>query len=235
MVQIKVLDTGVLIGMCIEIDQHHTKCFDYVVEDDCKEIYITPTVGSEFKRISKVVRQKLSQSIGEHRQKVVREFNDEKLGRDRLRYIRDSVLDSKNRSYRFLYEYYSEKLKNRVSVDKLEILMDLNDMETEVWMDACQEYGGWKSFVSGWNKGIDTYSDVEKDLLVCEGDDPHVCLEAHHVAVNTGKVTELGTTNPRHFIDKRVGEPESRKDNILRITDLRDVKDLSCDKVPTGS
>lgn len=235
MVQLKVLDTGVLLGMCIEIDQHHTKCIDYVVNDGCEKVYITPTVGSEFERKSSEIRQKLSQSIIKHRQKVVKEMNNDQLSRKALGYIRDTVLEGGNRAYRFLYEYYSKKMKNRVSVDKLEIVMDLEDMETEVWEDACKEHGGWKSLVSGWTKGINPYPDIENKLLIYEGDDRDVCLEAHHVAADTGKVTELGTTNSKHFIDKKSGESESRKDNILRITELEDVKDLSCGKVPTNN
>lgn len=136
------LDTGVLVGMCIEIDQHHTKCFEYVVKDDCEQVYITPTVGSEFERKNKEIREKLSQSIIEHRQRVTKKVNDDKLSRSGIRFVRDSILELENRAHRFLHEYYSKMLKNRVRVDKLEIINYLNNMEIEVWKDVCREHGG---------------------------------------------------------------------------------------------
>lgn len=228
----RVVDTGVLVGVCIEIDQHHELCFDYVVEAD-GTVYVTPTVRSEFEDVEPKIREELHREIAQHRQDVIREMSEGKLSRDAIGYIREQLLERKSRAYRFLYEYYSDLESSRVQVDRLEIELDLEDMEAEVWEDASEEGGGIRALTEHWTREIGSYPDVETELLVNEGPDRDICLEAHHVATEFSDIdTELGTTNPRHFINQVEGEPETRLDNICRCTNLSTVVDLSMSKQP---
>lgn len=229
---VKVLDTGVLIGLCITIDQHHERCFSYLTDDECT-VYITPVAHSEFQDIEKAIRTELHEELVEHRMSVSEEANDGLLDRDDLEWIRDNLIDRSygTRSTHHLVEFYNQLMKDRFDIDKLELEFKIQDMEAEVWEDTCRNHSPdittWRDIVEVWTKGTDTYRSIENELLICEGDDPKVCIQAHHVAVSTDGWTELATTNPKHFIKNYSEEPESRKDNILRVTDLDDVVDRS--------
>ena len=95
--------------------------------------------------------------------------------------------------------------------------------------DQTKEHGGLESLVEYWEDPIPSYPDVEHELLIHEGDDPIVCIEAHHISTEEQSSTELATTNPRHFIRQVGDEPETREENILRVTDLDAVVDRSWD------
>lgn len=225
-----VIDTGVLIGFTIEQDQHHENCKDYIIDGGHREVILPPTADSEFSNIEQRIRKSLSSEVSEHRQKVQRVVNDDPLDRSGLRFIRDGLLDSDDseRAYSFLYKFYSRLIKERVQIYVQEIISKLSNIETEVWVDWSQQYGGWKTHVRVWSKGTGQYPSIESNLLICEGDDPDICLEAHHIStLSPTEPTKIATANRRHFIDAVPGEPESREDNIERVTDLKEVIDLS--------
>lgn len=229
---VKVLDTGVLIGIAVEQDQHHQECLDYVVNSD-GDAYAPPTVIYEFKDKLSDIRNELSREIRQHRKEVIKHTGKKQLNRTDLVKIRENILDTDYEAHRFLFEFY-DKIADRDPVERSTLTNMLSNMATEVHSDGAKEYGGFNSLVSAWTReiDIDSYTDVEEKLLICEGDDPDVCIEAHHIADTVDEDTELGTTNPRHFIQKVDDEPESRKDNILRVTALVDVVDLSMGKYP---
>jgi predicted nucleic acid-binding protein len=228
--RVKVLDTGVLIGILVAQDQHHDDCLDYVVDSN-GDAYATPTVGQEFKTKIGDIRNTLSQEIKQHRRAVIRHIGKKTLDRTDLVQIRENLLETDFDAHRFLFKFY-EKIADRGEIGRIQLTNMLSNIATEVYNDGAKEHGGFNSLVSGWSRGIDSYPGVESQLLICEGDDPDVCIEAHHVAETVTEDTELGTTNPKHFIRKQDGEPESRKDNILRVTSLIDVVDLSMGKYP---
>lgn len=225
--RVKVLDTGVLIGITVAQDQHHERCLDYVVGSDGKN-YATPTVWDEFKPKIKEVRNQLSEEIKQHRKDIIREFGKTVLNRTDLVKIREQFLEADTRAHRFLFEFYDDLS----SIELDELADKLSDMATEVFDDGAKESGGFESLVSGWSRGCDSYPEIREELLICEGDDPDVCIEAHHIAITVSDKTEIGTTNPRHFTEDKRDEPESRKENILRVTALVDVVDLSMGKYP---
>jgi predicted nucleic acid-binding protein len=230
MCRVKVLDTGVLIGIAVAQDQHHQNCIEYVTNSD-DDTYAPPTVIYEFKDKLGEIRTNLHRVILKHRKSVIKHIGDTELDRTDLVKIREDILDTDINAHRFLFEFYEEIAKDgKIERDTLTDL--LSDMATEVHDDGASEYGGFSSLVSAWTKDVETYPNVENELLICEGDDPDVCIEAHHIAEERDEDTELGTTNPRHFIRKQDGEPETRKENILRITSLADVVDLSMGKYP---
>lgn len=227
---VKVLDTGVLIGITVAQDQHHEDCLNYVVDSDA-DAYATPAVGQEFKDKLGEIRNTLSQEIKQHRKAVIKHIGKSTLNRTDIVQIRENILETDFEAHRFLFEFY-EKIAERGKIERTKLTNMLSNMATEVYKDGAKEHGGFNTLVSGWSRGVDSYPNVESELLICEGDDPDVCLEAHHVAETVTEDTELGTTNPEHFIRKQDGEPESRKDNILRVTSLIDVVDLSMGKYP---
>lgn len=230
MTLVKVLDTGVLIGIVVSQDQHHSKCLDYVTDFE-GDAYATPTVGQEFKKKLTEIRKTLRREILEHRKEVIRQVGNKRLGRTELVNIRENILDEDSNAHRFLFEFYS-KLADDGQVGRQKLANKLSNMATEVNQDGAKEYGGFKSLVKGWSQGVSSYQNIRRNLLIHEGDDPDVCIEAHHVAVTLGEETELGTTNPKHFIRKHDSEPESREENILRETEISRVVDLSMGRYP---
>ena len=225
-----VLDTGVLIGVTVEKDTHHRRCVDYVVEKS--ECHVPPTVDQEFQRKETEIRTTLSEEIIDHRHAVSREVEQAVISEGVIGWIESNLLDPEKNSFRCLKAYYEHK-KDQArfrNIDKLEIISDLEELELEVWEDAADSYGGIDELISKCEGPIPGYPDIERKLLICEGDDPVVCIEAHHIAATTDDTQiELATTNPVHFIRQVEGETETRKENILRVTDLADVVDLSWD------
>ncbi|WP_155119457.1 hypothetical protein [Halomicrobium katesii] len=226
----QVLDTGVLVGIAVAHDQHHGKCLEFVLETD-EVSYATPTVGNEFRSKLPEVRDRLSRDIKRHRSSLAKQISKKRLNRTDLVQIREQILDTALDAHRFLFEFY-DQLAQQGEIKREDLMDRLSDMATEVHEDAAKEHGGFNTLVSAWSGGVDNYSKIEEELLICEGDDPDVCLEAHHIAVTLGGETELGTTNPNDFIKQQKGEPEERKENILRLTALSDVRDLSIGRYP---
>lgn len=230
MPHIGVIDTGVLIGFTIEQDQHHENCRDYIIDGGHSDVFLPPTANAEFTMIEREIRESISDEVIQHRQSVQNEVNDDRLDRSGLRFIRDDLLDPNElkRVYSFLYKFYTNLIQTRVEIYIQEIVSKLSNIETEVWIDRSEDYGGWQSHVSVWIRDIETYPSVQSDLLIHEGDDPQICIEAHHISLQYPEnLSKLATTNRRHFYDKKPGELESRKDNIERVTDIDEVIDLS--------
>lgn len=225
----KVLDTGVLIGVTIEKDAHHELCFDYMT--DGGTCYVTPTVEKEFGRKEDEIRNRLYKEINNHRVEFDSEVDSSTLSVKAIDWVRNNLLDRKMDSFRFMAKYYQQKREEcRIrNVDKLEVTMELEDMEMEVWEDAAKDKGGLESLFTRWQKGIGIYPDVKEGLLVYEGDDKKVCLEAHHIAVCLNHTTEIGTTNPTHFIKQCGDEKVTRKKNILEVTELESICNLAWD------
>ena len=229
MPDVSVLDTGVLLGATIEKDTHHEECIDYLLEIDL--CYVTPTVKREFDTTDEDIRSTLSDEISQHRQDVSTEVDNQTLSPSAIDWIRTNLLNRELNSYRFLEQYYQNlRREARFStIDRLQVISDLEEMEFEVWEDQTEEHGGLESLVEYWEAPIPSYPDVEHELLIHEGDDPIVCIEAHHIATEEQSSTELTTTNPRHFIRQVGDEPETREENILRVTNLDAVVDRSWD------
>jgi predicted nucleic acid-binding protein len=227
MCEAKVLDTGVMLGVTIEKDAHHELCLDYVTAGE--PCYVSPTVREEYKRKEKRIRQKLNEEIINHRNDFIDEVESDPLTSGAIDWICSELLDRDMDSFRYLHKYYQRKRnESRIqSVSQLEIEADLEDMEMEIWEDAAKDQGGAESFFVDWDRGLENYAGVERNLLIYEGDDPQVCLEAHHIAATLGTPTELGTTNTKHFIEEHEGEESSRENNILTVTALESVHDLA--------
>ena len=227
MTGISILDTGILLGATIEKDTHHEACLSYLLDHDC--CYITPTVEREFHEKSDEIRTRIADEISQHRQDVRNEVDEGILSTGSIDWIQRNLLDRGLSSYRFLNEYYQQlRSEARFSnIDRLQVISDLEEIEFEVWEDESEEHGGLNSLVEYWRDSIPSYPDIRRELLIHEGDDPLVCIEAHHIASEESPQTELATTNPRHFIRQVDDEPETREENILRVTELDAVVDKS--------
>jgi predicted nucleic acid-binding protein len=236
MTQIGVIDTNALIAYTIEQDQHHRNCRQYILNGDHNHVYLPPTAHDEFKRLEPKIRQYLKDEVYEHRQKVTAEVKSGNHDSYALKHIRNEILDESDceRAYPFLYRWYTVLIQKRTDVRKNELIKGLSNIETEIQIDASKTDGGWQSHVSIWSQQIPPYSSLKSSLLISEGDDPQICVEAHHIAgQNSGKATILATTNPKHFFDHVEGEKESRRDNIVSNTDVAEVKDLSAPREQT--
>lgn len=230
MCEVGVIDTGVLIGFTIKKDQHHETTKDYIIDGGPDTIYLPPRAREEYAEIEEYIRTQFKLEIAEHRHNVTSQFDSDTVTRNGFQYIRDQILDEEQqkRAHAFLYRWYTDFYKQNVSLDISTVERLLSNMEMEVMEDCSTEYGGWESFISRWTLGVEDYPTLKSNLLLSDQPDLDILLEAHHIArrQNPTKV-EFGTANPQDFKYHQDGEPMSREENILILTELEAVKDLS--------
>lgn len=230
MSHIGVIDTNVLIAYTIEQDQHHRNCREYILNGGHNRAYLPPTAHAEYNRKEPQIRQYLRSEVNDHRSKVTAEVNSGEHDSYALSHIRNEILNEAQcpHAYPFLYRWYSILIQKRTKIRRKTLLKGLSDIQAEIQQDASKPDGGWKSHVSVWNKPIPEYASLKSNLLIHEGDDPQICVEAHHIGgEHSGTPTILATANPSDFYDQNEGEPKSRRDDIVSKTDIDDVKDLS--------
>ena len=222
---VRIVDTNVAIGLVLMHHKFHDNSWSYTVNAP-GDVYLPPTAAGEFTDLKDGIRKELRQEFSKHQGKVLAEFaGKDELDRSDLRYARDGLVDDDMEIADALRDYYDELIEEWHTVNPLQLECDLGDMYDEVGIDACQENGGWRSVLTVWTKSTGSYSSLKSSLLICEGPDPDVCIEAHHIATSFSDPTELGTADG-DFIDKVDGEKKSRKQDILNQTDLADVIDL---------
>ena len=223
-----VVDTNVLVAISIELDMHHENCLEYVRDTDC--CHVPPVVSHEFAKVESKLRTTLFEDLAEHRLQVEREIESGHITPGKIQEIRRRAIDEDWRSHNHIHAFY-DQLEMSAGYDpiyKIELVDQLEMLENEVWQDAAIEHGGLSELVDYWNGSMSRDPTVRSKLLVHEGDDVDVCLEAHYIAKKTPDcTTELGTANPRHFVYQVSGEPESREDNICRVTAIDSIENLS--------
>lgn len=225
MTAVRVIDTNVAIGLVLKCHTHHERSWEYVVEQD-GTVYLSPTAKAEFDDLKSGIETELRQQLSKHQAIVDGKYgHKDTLSRSDLEHIRDRIVDYDDDVAQFLRSYYDDLIQDQFSVDPLQIEYDVGDFISEVGKDPCTDLGGWRQVISMWTKGVDPYPTIKRNLLIYEGDDPDVCIDAHHIATEMRGHTELGSADG-HFIDTHDGEPRSRKADILDKTALDDVVDL---------
>lgn len=227
--EIGVIDTGVLIGFTIKNDQHHETTKEYILHRGPGNLYLPPRAKEEFDNRESYIRSSLREEIISHRQAVSSNFDSNKISQSGFQYIRDQILDEsrQERAHDFLYRWYTDFYEQNVSLEKSTVIRMLSNMETEVLEDRSLEWGGWRSHVSQWTRGIDPYPDIQATLLLSDQPDLDILLEAHHIATeHNPKQVEFATANPWDFVYENDGEPRSREDDIINVTNLYHIENL---------
>lgn len=234
MSRVRTVDTNVLIGLVIKRHIHHQNSFEYVV-DAPDRVYAPPKAEEEFLDRVDEIRRQFRQDVMEHQTEVETAFADwgGKLGAEQIKYARSGLLNEDMEAYGFLDAYYENLLNSRpVNVDPLQLEYDLQDIYMELGEDACArrlDGDGWRDVVTSWTRETGQHDDLQARLLIYEGDDPIICVQAHHIATvmddERDVETELGTADG-DFIDHKDGEPRARCDDILAETALSHIEDL---------
>lgn len=225
MVDVKVIDTGVLIGASETLDQHHENCLDYL-DEDTAIAWATPTVVDEYEGKIEEIRSALVDEVKEHRERLSERFAGRRLDVGDLVELKENVLDIDLECHRFLYAYYDE-LRTDSPIACSEILDMLSDVIEEIREDKSQEKGGIWRLVNKLPGKMPDHPGVRRELLIEPGKDQDICIEAHHIAENEDGHTEFATVDKNHFLDKHPGEPESREENVLRVTDILSIEELT--------
>ena len=225
MVDVKVIDTGVLIGASETLDQHHENCIDYLEEGNAIA-WAPPTVVDEYEAKIEEIRNDLVHEVKEHRERLSERFAGRRLDAGDLVELKENILDVGLECHRFLYAYY-DTLGTDAPIACSEILDRLSDVIEEIREDKSGEEGDIWRLVRKLPGKMPDEPEVRRELLIEPGNDQDICIEAHHIAENEDGHTEFATVDKNHFLDKHPGEPESREENVLRVTDIRSIKELT--------
>jgi hypothetical protein len=220
MCEVAFLDTGVVVGFCIRQDRHHHNCREYL-ESDVTEgnVFVGPTVRSEYEHTKRNVTQNLSRAVRDHVRDVRRDDCEGQLGPLDLRHLKSNVLHRGNDAYGFLYDYYHNQLGNYVAKD--ELVQQLRDISRDIESLPPARESEFEELVTDWTPR-EEHQTVESSLSIITGtNDREICVEAHDLACHTEENVELATVNPQDFVD------EGLREAILDITSLAGIRDLS--------
>lgn len=235
-VETRVIDTNVAIGLTIKRHDLHEKSWEYTVEQSAT-VYLPPTAGDEFDNLKPDIEGEIQNQLSKHQGEALAKYGDkENLIRDDLCDLKQNFIDDGWDIAEFLRTYYDCLIKDfRVKPERIEF--DLGNIINGVGDDPCSEYGGWRNVVDKWTRGVDSYPNLKSNLLIYEGDDPDICVEAHHIATTQDGRTELGSADGDFLDHKKIEddedddeyEPRPRRDDIIDQTALCDVIDLRPD------
>lgn len=210
------LDTGVIFGYCVPLDQHHIPCDEYVRSNDYA-LYTTPTVESEFQRMKKSRIQELSTEILEHVRSLKQADLNDSLGPMDIDFIKKRLLDRNKDSYQFLYWYYDEEVGSFAQQN--ELIKDLREFARDIETVAIQRKQDLNSLVEEWTQQ-EKHKEVISCLAMIHREDRQICIEAHDLACCTDGKTEFATVNPQDFID------DGREEAILETTEIDTIQNL---------
>lgn len=213
------LDTGVVLGYCFTLDNHFSKCNNYIENCDGKDLFTSNTVESEYNHRKTGLNRELSNEVMKHRTWVLRAGFEGQLGPVDLRDIKQDYLNRSWDSYNSLHHWYSNEVEQFIHIDDL--LDRLERMARQIEANAIKRKQQLYQDVTVWTLQ-NSHSAVDDALTPdVPEDDRQICIEAHDVAVENGEETELATINPSDLWD------DGLKDLILQETDLSDVIDLA--------
>jgi hypothetical protein len=211
------IETGVLVGYCVLLDPHHTKCKKYV-DGDGRELYTSEGVQEEYETTRETVSSRLSSAVLDHVRDLKSDVSQGYLGPMDVDNVKKNVLHRGNDAYQFLYRYYDDVVNN--GVQKQELESNLREIARDIDRLVASREDELEEMIEEWEQQ-DEHPSVEEALEMIHEPDRTWAVEAHDLAVHNGGTTEFATTNPTDFIYN------GRKDTVLENTDLNDVVDLS--------
>lgn len=208
------LDTGVLIGYCFTVDDHHRPCKEYV--EDRSVLFTSETVEDEYEGARRSVNTRYSDAVRKHLSDVKRSDLEGELGPMDLDRLQTQILDRRNDLYDTLYEFY-DQLGSFVQYE--EVVAKLEALGRDIDMMAVQRKATLDEHLDHWEQK-DEYPEIREELDVHEPD-LTICVEGHDLATHLADETELATANPSDFVY------DGMREEILRLTEYADVVDLS--------
>lgn len=212
------LDTGVVIGYCFLLDDHHRNCREYLEENTEADLFVSETVEREYDHAKQKVSRRLANGVREHVQAIKRTDYEDELGPMELDRLQNRVLDRNNDAHQFLYDFYDEGLGN--FVQKSELCERLRGMAREIESFPLDRKRTLDSRASVW-KCDATYDGVETSLSMIPQDDRRICIEAHDLGRRGDSYTVFATVNPRDFVD------DGAEESILEITEIDEIENLA--------
>ncbi len=211
------LDTGVVLGFCFRDDSHHHRCRQYLDGHDF-ELFISDHVESEYLNREPSLAQEIADGIFDHIDRLRdSEFEGQLDSMDTSR-IRQNLIAGHNAAGTTLHAFYRDEVPNYIQFD--ELTERLRDLARDIEQNAVENRDDLMQQVEVWERE-DEYSEIDDGLSAIPWDDRRICLDAHDVAVVTGHLTELATTNPTDLVDNGFREL------ILDQTSLEDVVSLA--------
>lgn len=211
------LDTGVVFGYCVPLDQHHVRCDQYI-ENFGGNLYITATVDDEFSRMKQSRIQELSTAVLDHVRTLKQSDLDDSLGPMDINHIKNRVLSSSNEAYQFLYWYYDDEVSQFVQRDQL--IKNIRELARDIESRSLQRKRNLDTLIEEW-RPQDSYPEVQSTLSMIHHQDLQLCIQAHDLACHNDGGVEFATANPQDFVD------DGRMDVILEVTEIDNIRNLA--------
>ena len=210
------LDTGVVFGYCVPVDQHHSSCVTYVEEDN--NLYVSDEVESEYIQIKEERVDELADDVRDHVKRLESSSLDAQLDPMDINEIKKHHLNRGDDAYRFLYRFYDEELGNFAQLDRIKrkLRQAARDLETI----ALKRKRSLDEETTKWEPQSQ-HGDVRSTLSMIHQQDLDICIHAHDLACCCDGETEFATANPTDFVD------DGRETAILKATELADIVDLA--------
>lgn len=101
------LDTGVLIGYCFTVDQHHGPCKVYIT-GEADVLFTSETVENEYESAKEKANTRYADAVRQHLSDVKRSDLDGELDPMDINRLRNRILDRRNPLYDVLAEFYDD-------------------------------------------------------------------------------------------------------------------------------
>jgi len=212
------LDTGVVIGYCFLLDDHHRNCREYLAENEEFDLFVSETVQAEYDHAKQAVSSRLANAVRAHVRAIKRTDYEDELGPMELDRLQNRVLSRNNDAHQFLYEFYDEEVGNFVR--KSELCERLRKMSRDIESFPLDRKRNLDAEVRVWSCEA-TYDGIEASLDAIPGTDRRICIEAHDLGCSTESHTVFVTVNPRDFVD------DGREETILDATEIDEIENLA--------
>jgi len=212
------LDTGVVIGYCFLLDDHHQNCRAYLEEHPNSDLFVSKTVEDEYDYTKRNVSRRLANAVREHVRAVKRDNSENQLGPMELDRLQNRVLNRTNDAYQFLYDFYDEEIGNFVS--KRDLCEKLRAMSREIESFPLERKRKLDSRITVWER-TGNHDGIEASLSMIPGKDRKICIDAHDLGCWRASSTVFATVNPRDFVD------EGREETILDVTEIDEIENLA--------
>jgi hypothetical protein len=210
------VETGVLVGHCVLLDPHHTKCKSYI--NDSTVLYTSHEVWSEYENTKRKVTGRLSSAVLDHVRDVENRVSEDYLDPMNVDRIKKRVLHQNNDAYRFLYRYYNDVVNNGVAREELE--KNLREIARDIDRLVVSREEDLNAKVM-YYEPVEDHKSVRNSLSDIHDPDRTYAVQAHDLACQSTCQTEFATTNPKDFVYN------GRKEMVLSNTKLDDIVDLS--------
>lgn len=212
------LDTGILLGYCLLVDDHHRNCRAFIEENPDRELFVSDTVEDEYDHAKRNVSRRLANGVRKHVRAIKKADCEDELGPVELDRLQTHTLDRNNDAYQFLYDYYENEAGN--FINKSELCDRLRTMAREIESFPLERKQELEPRLTVW-QCENSYDGLEASLSMIPEQDRQICIEAHDLSRSRSTRTTFATVNPTDFVYDGVEE------TILEVTEIDDIENLA--------